>query len=75
MITQPVESISSGEFSVEILSELINEGFSGQELLVEFKKRQSKVRPAVERMLKAAKHAARGNGEYATYDDIFGAEN
>ncbi len=41
-------------------------------MLSEFKERQSKVKPAVEEMLKAAKDAVNGKGEYYTYDDIFG---
>ena len=65
---------SGGEFAEQILSDLIAEGFSGQELLDEFKTRQAKVRPAVEAMLEAAKAAASGTGEYSTYDDIFGSE-
>lgn len=40
LIIQPVESIPGGEFSKQILSELIDEGFSGQELLIEFIKRR-----------------------------------
>ncbi len=75
LIIQPVESIPSGDFSEQILSELINEGYSGQELLIEFKKRQAGVRPAVEKMLEAAKQVALGNGEYSTYNDVFNSED
>ena len=75
LIIQPATHVSGGgEFAEQILSELIAKGFSGQELLNEFKTRQAKVRPAVEAMLEAAKAAASGTGEYSTYDDIFGSE-
>lgn len=75
LVIQPVSHVSGGgEFAEQILSDLIAEGFSGQELLDEFKTRQAKVRPAVEAMLEAAKAAASGTGEYSTYDDIFGSE-
>ena len=75
LIIQPATHVSGGgEFAEQILSELIAEGFSGQELLNEFKTRQAKVRPAVEAMLEAAKAAASGTGEYSTYNDIFGSE-
>lgn len=75
LIIQPAAYASSGgEFAEQILSDLITEGFSGQELLDEFKTRQAKVRPAVEAMLEAAKSVALGIGEYSTYDDIFGTE-
>ena len=75
LILQPATSESGGEFAEQILADLIQEGWSGQELLGEFRKRQSMVRPAVEKMLESARKAAEGVGEYSTYDDIFGAEN
>ena len=75
LIIQPASHVSrGGEFAEQILSDLIAEGFSGQELWDEFKTRQAKVRPAVEAMLEAAKAAASGAGKYSTYDDIFGSE-
>ena len=60
----------SGEFAEQILKELIDEGYSGYELLDEFRIRQSKVRPAVEAMLEEAKNVANGNGEYMTYEEF-----
>jgi len=74
LIIQPVANASSGEFAEEILADLIKEGFSGQKLLDEFKARQAKVRPGVEAMLEAARAVAHGKGEYASYEDIFEAE-
>ena len=75
LIIQPASCVScGGEFAEQILSDLIAEGLSGQELLDEFKTRQAKVRPAIETMLEAAKAAALGAGEYAIYDDSFGSE-
>lgn len=74
LIIEPVRTENGGEFAEQILADLIEEGYSGQELLSEFKARQSKVRPAVEKMLKAASDAVRGEGEYYTYDDIFGGK-
>ena len=75
LIIQPAENRSGGgEFAEQILTDLIAEGFSGQELLDEFKSRQAKVRPAVESILEAARAVAHGEGEYSTYEDIFGSE-
>lgn len=75
LIIQPAASVSGGgEFAEQILADLIAEGFSGQELLDEFKTRQAKVRPAVESMLETARAVALGAGEYSTYEDIFGPE-
>ena len=75
LILQPASHISGGEFAENILAELIDEGYSGQELLNEFKERQAKIRPAVEVLLEKARDAAHGKGEYATYDEIFGSED
>ncbi|MBQ6407415.1 MAG: AbrB/MazE/SpoVT family DNA-binding domain-containing protein [Butyrivibrio sp.] len=72
LIIEPARSKNGGEFAEQILSDLIAEGYSGQELLAEFKSRQSKVRPAVEKMLKAAKDAVNGIGDYYSYEDVFG---
>ena len=74
LIIEPARSENGGEFAEQILADLIAEGYSGQELLSEFKARQARVRPAVEEMLKAAKDAVNGAGEYYTYDDIFGGK-
>lgn len=74
LIIEPAKSENGGEFAEQILSDLIAEGYSGQDLLSEFKSRQSKVRPAVEKMLKTAKDAANGIGEYYSYEDVFGGK-
>ena len=74
LIIEPARPENGGEFAEQILSDLIAEGYSGQDLLAEFKSRQSKVRPAVEKMLKTAKDAANGIGEYYSYEDIFGGK-
>ena len=75
LVIRPIKEASSGEFAEQILAELIAEGFAGEALLSEFKRRQANVRPAVERMIDEAELAAHGQGEYFTYDDIFGAED
>lgn len=75
LILEPVAHVSGGEFAEQILAELIAEGLSGNELLEEFKTRQAKVRPAVEAMLDEARAAADGEGEYSTYDELFGTED
>ena len=74
LIIEPVKSENGGVFAEQILADLIAEGYSGQDLLSEFKARQSKVRPTVEKMLKTAKDAANGIGEYYSYEDVFGGK-
>lgn len=74
LIVRPARQNAGGEFSEQILADLIAQGLSGNELLTQFKAKQAKVRPAVEAMIAEAEEAAHGNGEYSTYDDIFGDE-
>lgn len=76
LILRPARVVQSGgEFSEQILAELIREGKSGEELLSEFKARQAKIRPAVERTLEEAEKIASGKAEYSTYEDVFGGED
>ena len=72
---RPVRINTGGEVAEQILADLIAQGLSGEQLLNAFKDIQSRVRPAVEAMLDDAERAASGEGEFATYDDIFGAED
>ena len=74
IVLRPVKGQGGGEFAEQILADLIKQGFSGNQLLDEFKKAQKNVRPAVEAMLTQAEQAARGEGESYSYDDVFGSE-
>lgn len=74
LVIRPVRANTGGEFAEQILEDLITQGLSGEQLLSAFKDAQAKVRPAVEEMLADARKAAVGEGEFATYDDIFGSE-
>lgn len=75
LVIRPARNNSGGEFAENILEELVSEGFSGKELIKEFKKRQSKIRPAVEALINEADTAASGNGMYYSYSDVFGSED
>ena len=74
LVLRPVKKYISSEFAEEILKELITEGYSGTELLEEFKLRQKAVRPAVEAMLTEAEKVASGESAYVSYDEVFGEE-
>ncbi len=65
---------SDSEFAEQILANMVTEGIAVDTLLAEFKKRQAKVRPAVEAMIREAESVANGSGEYFTYDDVFGTD-
>lgn len=75
LIIRPAKTNAGGEFAEYILADLIAQGLSGNELLTEFRKKQAKVRPAVEAMIADAYEVATGNGEYSTYDDVFNSED
>lgn len=74
IVLRPVREQGGGEFAEQILADLIDQGFSGDQLLTEFKKMQRKVRPAVEAILTQAEQAARGESESSSYEDVFGTE-
>lgn len=74
IVLRPVREQGGGEFAEQILADLIAQGFSGDQLLTEFKKMKKKVRPAVEAMLTQAEQAARGESESSSYEDVFGTE-
>ncbi len=63
-------------FSEEILADLIQQGYSGEKLLTEFKKINRKVRPAVEKLLEEADRIAKAaSTNYVDpTDDIFANE-
>ncbi|MBQ7069422.1 MAG: hypothetical protein IJM82_09700 [Synergistaceae bacterium] len=74
ILNEAVENVPSGEFDDLILADLIKEGYEGDALMAEFKARRARVRPAVEILLKQAEDAAKGIGEYATYEEVFGKD-
>ena len=74
IVLRPVREQGGGEFAEQFLADLIDQGFSGDQLLTEFKKMQRKVRPAVEAILTQAEQAARGESESSSYEDVFGTE-
>lgn len=75
LVIRPVKTSAGGEFAEQILTDLIKQGYSGDELLFRFKEAQSQVRPAVEGMLEEAKRAATAESPFASYNDVFGMED
>lgn len=60
----------TGEFDEEILKDLINEGYNGNELLDKFKEIRAKVPDAMEKMLNDL--IEQSGGEYYTMKEVFG---
>ncbi|ACV64732.1 hypothetical protein Dtox_4055 [Desulfofarcimen acetoxidans DSM 771] len=61
-------------FAEEILSDLIEQGYSGQKLLIEFKRITRQVRPAVEKLIEEADALAKeaSTNYIDRTDEIFG---
>lgn len=74
LVLRPARNNAGGEFAEQILADLISQGYGGSELLEQFKKAQSKVRPAVEEMLSEAERVASSESDYVSYEDIFDGE-
>lgn len=74
LVIRPVHPQSGGEFAEQILKDLVEKGYSGQELLTQFKMEQAKVRPAVESMLDEADSIARGERPGVSYSELFSEE-
>ena len=64
LLIRPIRDINGGEFSEQILADLIEQGYEGSELLEKFKEQSLAVRPAVIKMIEEAKEYVRsGKGE------------
>ena len=70
LILTPIRNDNSA-FAEEILEDLIKQGYSGEDLLIEFKKINRKVRPAVEKLINEADAIAKKSSVDYT-NEIFG---
>lgn len=74
LIIRPVRQ-NGGEFAEQILADLLAQGYQGGELLAKFKEAQSKVRPAVERMIQEADAFAMKKDGGVFLEELFDAED
>jgi hypothetical protein len=74
LLIRPLRDTSVGEFSEQILADLISQGYQGQELLEKFKLYSKAVRPAVLKMIEESeKYTSNGKGRIPM-EELFGAE-
>ena len=75
LILTPVKNEDSA-FAEEILSDLIDQGYTGQKLLDEFKRISRQIRPAIEKVIEQADALAReASVNYVDRtDEIFGLD-
>lgn len=67
--------IKSSEFSVEILKDLVSQGYSGDELVKQFEAQNKNIRRAVGHMLEEADEIITNQKSSVTFDDLFDSEN
>ena len=73
LIIKPVKN-NGGEFAEEILADLLAQGYAGDELLAQFKAAQSKVRPAVEKLIDEADKLAMKKDGAISFEELFDSE-
>jgi len=66
--------VAGGEFSEQILTDLISQGYEGQELLEKFKLYSRAIRPAVIKMLEETEDFAQSGEGRIPMDELFGTE-
>jgi len=74
LLIRPVRVSDGNEFSEQILSDLISQGYEGQQLLRKFKEYSRAVRPAVLEMLEDNKAFVESGKGKISMDEIFAAE-
>jgi bifunctional DNA-binding transcriptional regulator/antitoxin component of YhaV-PrlF toxin-antitoxin module len=74
IVIRPIGETSAFDFSEQILSDLIAQGYSGQELLAEFKKKSKRIAPAINALIHQADCIAKEPKKGAAMADIFGTE-
>ena len=73
VILRPL-AVSDDSFTLEILKDLVSQGYGGEELVEKFVQRRAKVREAIGILIDEADEIAGGKREAATTKDIFGEE-
>jgi len=75
LIIRPIQDRNGGDFSEQILADLISQGYSGEALLEQFKQESKKVSSAVKQMIADADNLVKNGDGKVSLDDLFGTEN
>jgi bifunctional DNA-binding transcriptional regulator/antitoxin component of YhaV-PrlF toxin-antitoxin module len=73
IVLRPLSASDDG-FTMEILKDLVSQGYSGDELISKFAEQRANIRKAVGIMIDEADEIAAGKRESASTADIFGEE-
>jgi hypothetical protein len=74
LLIRPLKANNGGEFSEQILSDLISQGYEGQVLLQKFKEYSKGIRPAVLRLLEETEAFAKSGEGSIPMDELFASE-
>ena len=74
LFIRPLQHTGVGDFSEQILADLISQGFEGQSLLAKFKEYSKKIRPAVLKLLEETEDFANSGEGCIPLDELFGSE-
>jgi bifunctional DNA-binding transcriptional regulator/antitoxin component of YhaV-PrlF toxin-antitoxin module len=72
LFIRPLKDTQGGEFSEQILADLISQGYQGVELLERFKKQSRAIRPAVRKIIEEADAFAKSEDGHVPMDELFG---
>jgi len=73
IVLRPLTSSDDG-FTMEILKDLISQGYSGDALLTEFSQRRANIKKAISLLIDEADEIAEGKRKSVSTKDIFGEE-
>lgn len=65
----------SEDFSVEILKDLISQGYSDDELIKQFEHQTKVIKTSIVKMLEEADQISSGEIPAASFEDVFGSED
>ena len=73
IVLRPLSS-SDDSFTMEILKDLVSQGYTGDKLLTKFAEQRSNIKKAIGVLINEADEIAKGIRQGATTKDIFGKE-
>ena len=73
LVLRPLSTSDDG-FTMEILKDLVSQGYSGDELLTKFAEQRKNINKAIDILINEADEIAEGKRKGATTEEIFGEE-
>ncbi|MDR2868832.1 MAG: AbrB/MazE/SpoVT family DNA-binding domain-containing protein [Deferribacteraceae bacterium] len=74
IVLRPLSVKDNDDFTMEILRDLISQGYSGEELLTKFTEQRMGIKKAIGIMINEADEIAQGRQKSATTREIFGED-